>query len=337
VSAGADAESAAFVLDLLAGRCRAQAISTAAELGIADRLAGGPRRAAELAAELGGDAGAIERLLALLCSLGVCEPAADGRFGLTSRGRALRADALGPLAAFLGSPVMWDPLARLPEALRASDGTAFERTHGARLYEHLARDPRTAGAYDAAIAAYTRAVTAALGERDVFAGARTLVDIGGGSGASLAALLRRWPTLRGVLVDLPHVAGPARARLPAELAGRVEVVEGDYFESLPAGADLYLLQHVLHNWDDERAAALLSRVRAAMAPAASVLVVEAVLAPVDYADSARMLDLEMLVLTGGRERRKPEWRRLLRAAGLRAERLEPLTPASWLLVARRRP
>ena len=337
MSEGADGDGAAFVLDLLAGRCRAQALSTAATLGLADRLAGGPKSAAELAAELGGEARPLERLLELLSSLGVCEPAGDGRFGLTARGAALRGDALGPLAAFLGSSVVWDPWSRLAEALRAGNGTAFERTHRRTLYAHLARDPQTARAYDAAIEAYTRDEIAALGERREFAAARRVVDVGGGRGASLAALLRRWPALRGVLVDLPHVSGPARARLAEELPGRVEVVEGDYFEELPAGADLYLLKHVLHNWDDERAVALLRRVREALAPGGAALVIEAVLAPVDSADSARLLDLEMLVLTGGRERRKPEWRRLFHAAGLRVERFDPLTPSSWLLVGRPRP
>lgn len=337
MSEGRNGDAAAFVLDLLAGRCRAQALSTAAALGLADRLAGGPKSAAALAAELGGEARPLERLLELLSSLGVCEPAGEGRFGLTARGAALRGDALGPLAAFLGSPVVWDPWSRLAETLQSAGGTAFERTHRSSLYAHLARDPLTARAYDAAIEAYTRDEIAALGERAEFTSARTVVDVGGGRGASLLALLRRWPGVRGVLVDLPHVSGPARARLEEELPGRVEVVEGDYFESLPEGADLYLLKHVLHNWDDERAVALLRRVRESMSPGGAALVVEAVLAPIDTADSARLLDLEMLVLTGGRERRKPEWRRLFHTAGLRVERFEPLTPSSWLLVGRRRP
>ena len=326
-----DEAARALVLDLLAGRCRAQAVSTAAALGLADRLADGPRPAAELAAELGCEPGALARLLGLLAGLGVCEEQRDGRFALTSAGRMLRSDALGPLAALLGMPAMWDAWSRLPEALRARDGTAFERAHGEGLYAHLASHPDLARAYDQAIDAYTRAEVEALCARADLSAARTVVDIGGGRGACLLELLRRWPKLKGVLVELPHVAARLRERLLAESGGRLDVVATDYLESLPAGADVYLLKHVLHNHDDARATALLRRAGQACGPGGRVLVVEAVLAPADHGNTARLLDLEMLVLTGGRERRKPEWRRLFRAAGLRVDRVEPLTPESWLI------
>jgi SAM-dependent methyltransferase len=328
VSEGPDGESRAFVLDLLAGRCRAQAVSTAATLGLADRLAAGPRGAAELAAELGCDAPALQRLLALLAGLGVCEELRGGRFALAPRGQALRSDALGPLAVFLGMPAAWDAWSHLPEALAAGSAAAFERAHGEGLYAFLGRHPDVARAYDRAIDAYSRAETEALCARLDLSSAERVVDVGGGRGAALVGLLQRWPRLRGVLVELPHVAARARPRLEAE---RLEIVECDYLESLPQGADVYLLKHVLHNLDDARATALLRRAAAALAPGGRVLVVEAVLAPADHGNSARLLDLEMLVLTGGRERRKPEWRRLLRAAGLRVDRLEPLTPESWLI------
>ena len=336
MSDGPDDEGRAFVLDLLAGRCRAQAVSTAAALGLADRLAAGPRGADELAAEGGCDAPALPRLLALLAGLGLCEETSGGRFALAPRGRALRSDALGPLAAFLGMPATWDAWSRLPEALRAGSVVAFERAHGAGLYAYLDRHQDVAAAYDRAIDAYSRAETEALCARLDLSAAERVVDVGGGRGALLAGLLRRWPRLRGVLVELPHVAARARAALEAEAPGRVEVVEGDYLESLPRGADVYLLKHIVHNLDDARATTLLRRVAEALAPGGRVLVIDAVLAPADHGNAARLLDLEMLVLTGGRERRKPEWRRLFRTAGLHAGSLEPLTPESWLIEGRPR-
>jgi len=335
VSEGPDDEGRAFVLDLLAGRCRAQAVSTAAALGLADRLAAGPRGAAELAAELGCDAPSLQRLLELLAGLGVCQETSGGRFALAPRGRALRSDALGPLAAFLGMPATWDAWSRLPDALRAGSAVAFERAHGAGLYAFLGRHPDVALAYDRAIDAYSRAETEALCARLDLSAAERIVDVGGGRGALLVGLLQRWPRLRGVLVELPHVAARVRPRLESEAPGRIEVVEGDYLESLPRGADVYLLKHIVHNLDDARATALLRRVAEALAPDGRVLVVEAVLVPADHGNAARLLDLEMLVLTGGRERRKPEWRRLFRAAGLHASRVEPLTPQCWLITGTR--
>jgi hypothetical protein len=333
---GVAPDSEVFLLDLLAGRARAQAVSTAAALGLADRLAAGPRTAAGLAGELGCDAGTLERLLVVLVGLGVCARAPGQRFVLAPQGAALRAEALGPFAAFLGGPVFWDAWSRLRDALREGGPTAFERTHGQGLYAHLASTPEAARAYDAAIDAFTRAEAGQLAARVDFSSVRTLVDVGGGRGTALLGVLERWPALRGVLFDLPHVVDGARARLDARCPGRVDVAAGDFLEHVPAGADAYLLKRVLHNWDDGRAGALLARCAAAMAPGGRVLAIETILAPDDRADAARMLDLEMLAFNGGRERRKPELRRLFHRAGLALERVEALRPPSWLLVAARR-
>jgi len=330
-----DDEAVEVLLDLLAGRARAQAVSTAAALGLADHLDEGPRDVTDLARELRCDAERLHRLMAFLAGLGLLERADPERFVLTTRGRALRADALGPLAAYLGSPESWDPWSRLREGLGAGP-TAFERAFGAGYYELMARSPEAARRYDAAIDAYTRHEARALSERFDFSGVERVVDLGGGRGTTLVELLARWPHLRGVLVDLPHVADRTRERFAGVHGGRMEVVGGDFMREVPGGADVYLLEHVLHNWDDERARALLLRCADGMTDGGRLLVVEAILTPDERVDTARMLDLEMLVLTGGRERRKPELRRLLHDAGLALERVDALTPESWLLVARRR-
>jgi hypothetical protein len=335
--AGPSAEAGpGFLLDLLAGKARAQAVSTAAALGLADRLAGGAKSAGELARELGCDQAALGTLLRFLVGVGVVESTQAGAFALTEAGAELRSDRLGALAAFLGSPEQWDPWSRLRDAVRDGGPTPFERVHGAALYDYLARDEPAARRYDRAIDAFTRHEAERLSAAFDFGAAQTVVDVGGGRGSLLLELLRRWPHLRGVLVDLPHVVERAAPRLAAEFAGRFEAVGEDFFASLPRGADVYLLKHVLHNWDDERAGALLARCAAAVRERGSVLVIDAVLMPDGRADVASMLDLEMLVLTGGRERRKPELRRLLHRAGLALDRIEPLTPMGWLFVASRR-
>ncbi len=332
-----DAQDAAFVLDVLAGRCRAQVVSAAATLGLPDLLEAGPRGLDELAAATRCDVAGLERLLVAFAAMGFCERTADRTFALTRRGQALRRNELGALAAFLGSPAMWDPWSRLPEALRAGGTNAFERTHGRDLYDFLARTPAAAAAYDAAIDAYTRDEAGALGDRFDFSKVRTVLDVGGGLGTSLLVLLRRWPHLRGMLVDLPHVAERTRARLDAELPGRVDVQAGDFMEGLPRGADACLLKHVLHNWDDGKATAVLRRCAEVLEPGGRMLVIEFILPADDRHDAARLLDLEMLVLTGGRERRKPELRRLFRGAGLQLDGVERLTPSSWLLLGSHRP
>jgi SAM-dependent methyltransferase len=328
-------EAARSLLDLLAGKYRSQAVSTAAALGLADRLAAGRRSAAELAAEIGCDAGRLERLLRLLSSLGLCDEEPAG-FGLAPLGQALRGDALGPLAEFVGSPEQWDPWSRLREALASGAPTAYEIAHGTGLYEHLARDQAAARRFDAAIDAFTRHEARALCRLFDFSVARKVVDIGGGHGTLLRELLGHWPHLRGVLFDLPHVVEPSRAALAAGPGARIEVVGGRFQDSLPAGGDVYVLRHVLHNWDDDIARPLLARIADALGRDGRVLVIDGILSPDNRADTTRWLDLEMLVLTGGRERRKPELRRLFTEAGLAWVQAVPLAGASWLIVGARR-
>jgi hypothetical protein len=319
------------LLQLLGGKCRVQAVSTVAALGIADRLAAGPRSIASLADELGCDPGVLTSLLRLVAGLGFFSSPEPGVYALAEDGRALCADQLGPLAAFLGAPDQWDPWARLRDAARGGE-IAFVRTHGVGLYEYLAREPAAAARYDAAIDAFTRHEAAALCGGFAFAGIAHIVDVGGGRGTLLAEILQRHPHLRGTLFDLPHVVDRALPALAARFGDRVAAHGGDFFVAVPNGADAYLVKHVLHNWDDERALAVLKNCAAAMAPGGTVLVIETVLSPDDRADLAAMLDLEMMVVLGGRERRKPELRRLFAAAGLSLAAMQPLVSGSWLLV-----
>lgn len=321
------------LLEVLGGKVRAQAVSTVAALGIADRLRAGPRPLAALAAATGCDASVLEPLLALVAGMGFFTSPEPGVYALTEHGAALCQDALGPLAAFVGAKDQWDPWSRLREAA-AGGSTAFQRAHGVGLYDFLARDRAAAARYDAAIDAFTRHENTALCAHFDFAPYARVVDVGGGRGAMLGAILERWSHLSGTLFDLPHVADAARADFARRFGSRAEVVGGDFFEHLPGGADVYLLKHVLHNWDDTRATELLARCAGAMAPAGCVLVIETVRIPQDRADLASLLDLEMVVLTGGRVRRRPALRRLLGAAGLTGVRAATLTAGSWLLVGR---
>ncbi|MCR9246579.1 MAG: acetylserotonin O-methyltransferase [bacterium] len=338
-AAGRAAGASDVLLEQLGGKHRAQALSTAAALGIADELADGAVPATELATRLECDAATLTSLLRLLAGLGYLEEPKPGRFAVTELGRTLQRDALGPFAEFVGCAEQWNPWAELRNAIRdrsPTAPTAFERSNGRPLYQFVARDHEAAARYDAAVDAFTRHEATNLRDCLDLATAHRIVDVGAGRGTLLFELLDQWPQALGVLFDLPHVTAAARISAPAHLHDRIEYASGDFFHEVPTAGDCYLLKHVLHNWDDDRAIALLRRCADAMAGDGQIVVIDAILAPDSRPDLARMLDLEMRVLTGGRERRKPELRRLLQAAGLTLTTIEQLTAASWVLTAKKK-
>ncbi len=329
------ATPAAALMRRLAGKWITQALATAAELKLAEALEE-PADLPTLAERLGCHPPSLLRLLRVLIGEGALREQADGRYALTPMGAQLRADALGTLARFVGSASQWSPWTELTHAVRTGH-SAFERVHGESLFAYLAERPDEARLYDEAVDAFTSEQARALAGLPVLDGVRTVVDVGGGRGTLLAELLRHRTMLRGVLFEQPRVLQTAKARFEAEgLADRCSFVEGDFFAGVPQGADVYVVKHVLHNWGDDEAVALLRRCTEAMPNSGRVFVVEAIVLPGNRRDGARMFDLEMLVLTGaGRERSKPEFRRLLSRAGLRLSSTVRLSDGAWLMVGER--
>jgi hypothetical protein len=321
------------LLEILGGKARAQAVACAAQLGLADALSAGPLSIEALARAARCDAGRLARLVRVLCGVGVMRRDELSRVALTELGRRLGSDDLGPLAALIGAPDQWDPWSRLAERVRGA-ASAFELVHGQTLFAYMGAHADAARRYDAAIDAFTAHEVQALCAHYDFAHARHVVDAGGGRGALLCGLLERWPHLRGTLMDLPHVADAARDRLQTRFGDRARVESGDFLSHVTQGADHYLLKYVLHNWCDDDCVRILQNCARAAAAGGRVLVIEALLTPEGGADQAALLDLEMMVLTDGRERRKPELRRLFQRTGLRTERLVQLTRAAWLAVLR---
>lgn len=319
----------------LGGKWVLQALATAAELRLAEALET-PKTAEALAKELGCHEPSLTRLLGVLVADGMLEGDSDGALSLTKLGRQLRNDELGTLARFVASPSQWTPWMELTHSVRTGD-SAFEKVHGQPLFEYLEGRPDEARLYDEAVDAFTRVQARAMAEQSVLDGIETIVDVGGGRGTLLAELLGHRPHLRGVLYDRAHVVDAARERLAKlGLAERCEFVGGDFFASVPQGADAYVIKHVLHNWDDERATALLRRCAEA-SDRGIVLAVEGVLLPGNIPDAARLMDLEMLVLTdGGRERSKPQFRRLFAGAGLKLDATHSLGNGAYLMVGRQR-
>jgi hypothetical protein len=224
---------------------------------------------------------------------------------------------------------VWDSYRRLGETLRTGR-TAFDAAFGHSFFEYLARHPEIGARFDASMALMSAPENAALAAAYPFRG--TVVDVGGGRGGLLAAILEAHAGVRGILYDQPSVLRDEQALLVTGHAGRCALVAGDFFESVPGGADLYVLKRILHDWDDADAIRILRACRAAMQPAARILVIDAVLKPGNDPDPNKMLDVGIMALTHGRERTAAEFERLLDAAGLKLARIIPPTPPSSMSI-----
>lgn len=310
---------------MLTGYWVTQMLYTAAKLGLPDLLAAGPRTAGELAAETGTHDRSLYRLLRALASLGVFAEDQAGRFALTPLADCLRSDQPGSqraMALMVGEE-QYHCWGRLLDSLRTGQ-TAFEAIHGQPIFDYLAQRPEQAQIFDAAMTAIHGRETAAVLDVYDFTGIATLADIGGGNGTTLCGILERLPQMRGILFDLPGVVDRARVQIERSgLAERCRAVGGSLFESVPGGADAYLLRHIIHDWNDEQCGTILRTIHRAMRPGARLLVVETVIPPGNEPCFGKLLDLAMLLIPGGAERTEAEYRRLYEAAGFRLTRIVP--------------
>jgi spermidine synthase len=248
-----------------------------------------------------------------------------GRFALTPLGATLRTDVPGSLRYFAIEELGENHYPAWERVLHSVEtgAIAFDHVYGVSKWQYMAEHSDEARIFDAAMSSFSSAVAAAVVAAYDFSSSATVVDIGGGDGTLLAAILKANPSLRGVVADLPHVAEGAQRRLEAEgLADRCEVAAGSFFESAPVG-DTYVLKFIIHDWDDQQSAAILRNCRSAMAANGRVLLVEAVIQPGTATSFSKYVDLNMLVMTGGRERTEAEYRALLDSAGLRLTRIIP--------------
>jgi len=321
-----DVPPPAAMMGLITGYWVSQAIGVVALLGVADHLAAGPRPSDELARLVGADPQALYRVLRLLASIGVFAEATPGSFRLTPLGETLRSDAPGSVRNFAiteTAPGHWLPWGRLHESVRSGQPMAHEAL-GMELFDWYAQNPGEAGFFNAAMGNLSALAAGELVQVYDFSAVRTVADVGGAHGVLLAAVLRANPAARGILFDLPHVIATARDVIAAEgLADRCELVSGDFFAAVPDGADLHLLKQIVHDWDDERATRLLSNCHRALTSGGKLLLVEMVVPADNRPSPAQAMDLNMLVILGGRERTEAEYRRLLADAGFRLERVIP--------------
>jgi hypothetical protein len=285
-----------------------QAIHVAAVLGISDLLAVGPRSSDDLAAATETDARALYRLLRALSAFGLFHEDDERRFSLTELGDALRSDApesVAGWAAFVGRRNIRDAWSALEDSIRTGEN-AFKLAHGMSVWEYRAQNLEESEIFDRAMASSSHLVIRSLIEAYDFGRFGTIVDVGGGNGTLLLALLDEYPQLNGVLFDQPHVVEGVD---PGE---RGSVVAGSFFESVPQGGDAYLLKWIIHDWEDEEAVAILRKVRER---GGALLLVERLVGPPNEGPETKMGDVNMLVGPGGQERTLDEFNRLYEAAG----------------------
>jgi hypothetical protein len=322
---------------LIGGYRISQSIYVAAELRIADLLRDGSKTADELATSTGTHAESLYRVLRLLAGVGLLTEVALRRFALTQLGAGLQSDVPGspaPLARVVLHKFKWEPWGHLLQNVQTGQ-TGFEQVHGMGLFRYLKQNAEEGGLFDAAMTENTARDGIAIADNYDFSNIRTLTDVGGGQGLLIASVLRANPHLRGVLFDLQEVI--ARGTLVLERMGvsdRCTTVRGSFFESVPSGADAYLLRHIIHDWDDKEACRILRNCRSAAGATGKVLVVERLVGSDHRAGLALLAnDLEMMVNVGGKERTEDEFGALFAEAGLRIARIVgPVSVAGHVII-----
>lgn len=314
------------MVEMILNAWAAQAITAAADLGIADALADGPLSVEELATAVGADADAVGRLLRALSSRGVFRRRRDGRYELTPLAGTLRSDAavsVAGMARFVGSPQHREHWSHFTDAVRTGE-PIVPKLRGKPMFEYLADEPEFAAVFNNAMTSSSEVAIAGVTAGYDWSRYATIVDVGGGHGRLLAAILEATPQARGVLFDLPDVvAGAQTVFTEFHVDDRVSVVPGSFFDAVAEGGDAYVLKNVIHDWPDDDAVTILGNVRKVAAPGTNVLLVEFVIPGHDREFAGKWADLEMLLVAGARERTAPEYAQLLSRAGFRMTRVMP--------------
>jgi hypothetical protein len=314
------------VLDLMMSTVLARALYAVTERGVPDLLADGPRTPEELAAKVGVQPVPLLQVMRALAAQGLFTQGDDGRFGLTPAGETLvsgHPTAARDLVVTFGGPAMWQALGAMKETVETGR-TGFDLALGMPFFDYLRRHPDLETTFNRTMIAVHGGEPAAVAEAYDFTGINRIVDVGGGLGTLLLTVLSRHPHLNGVLYDAPSVVEQATAAIAAAgLGDRCTGEGGDFFASVPAGGDAYILSHIIHDWDEAACQTILRHCRSAMAPGGRVLIVEMVLPPGAEPHPGKTLDVIMLAVPGGRERTADEYGELLAGAGLRLERVVP--------------
>lgn len=322
----APSEAALKLSQLINGYRNTQMLYVASSLGIADKLKDGAQGIADLAQAVGAHAPTLYRLMRALASLGIFSEDEQGKFGLTEMAELLQIAVPGSLRAeaiISGDPTLWHAWSDLLHTVQTGE-TAFEHQLGMPIWEYRSRHPEANTIANEYFTALTRGQTDAIVAAYDFSTCNTVMDVGGGQGGLIAAMLKANPSLRGVLFDQKHVVSNAPALLEqAGVADRCEIVGGDFFGTLPIGADAIMLKNILHDWNDDDAQIILRNCRNALSDDGRLLVIDGVIPRGNEPHPRKLMDIQMLAVAGGRERTEAEWRKIFSDAGFALTRVIP--------------
>jgi len=310
----------------------ARCIGIAAELGIADLIETKPHTAVELAVATQTHAGALYRALRYLASNGIFTEDAEGRFANTDISTLLRSNVAGSMRDSVRQSwqdVMWDTYKSFPHTIKTGE-PAFTKAFGADFFTHLSKHPDIGAKFDAAMAMQSAPENTAVVNAYNLGEAQVVVDVGGGRGGFMATVLKAYPNIRGVLFDQQYVLDQPSYVKEAGLAARCDMIGGNFFDSVPAGGDVYVLKRILHDWDDETAIKILKNCAAAMGKTAKILAVDAVIKPGNDPDPNKALDVGIMALLNGRERTAKDFEHIYKAAGLKLMRIIPTAAPSTM-------
>ncbi len=322
---------------MLTGYWSTQCLYVAAKLGLADLLVAGPRSAEDLAKATSTHAPSLYRLLRGLASMGVFAEGTEKKFSLTPLAECLRSDVPGSQRslAIMSGEEHYKAWGELLYSVQTGK-IAFDKLYGMPVFDFLSQNEEQAKNFDAAMVGVHGRETAAMTDAYDFSSFGVLADIGGGNGSLLTTVLKKHASLRGLLYDLPGVTERAKTSLQtAGVLDRCRVIGGSFFESVPAGADAYLMRHIIHDWDDEKSITILKNIAAVIKPEGRLLVIEGVIPPGNEPNFGKLLDLTMLTIPGGKERTQQEYRELFAAGGFQLTRIVPTAAEVCIIEGKR--
>src|SRR6516162_6212527 len=323
---------------MITGYWTSQAIYVAAKFGIADHLKHGPKTVGELAGATSTNPDALYRLLRALASVGIFTEGEARRFSLTPLAEPLRSDVAGSkrALALMSGDEPFRAWAEIDYSIRTGK-VAFDKVFGKPIFDYLGDHPDKARNFDAAmVGVHGRESDAVLDAYD-FSVFGVVADVGGGNGSQMTEILKKHNGVKGILFDLPHVIERAKERVRAAgLLDRCQLVSGSFFEAVPEGADAYVMRHIIHDWDEEKCLTILRNCHRAMSSASKLLVIESVIPPGNEPFFGKFVDLQMLLIPGGKERTENEYRALLARAGFELTRIVPTATEVSIVEGRKR-
>ena len=323
------------ILQILNGAHVAGAVSCLAQIGLPDLIEAGPKSAEELASQIGADPQALYRLMRATASVGVLSEGPDGKFSQTPMSTVLRSDATPSLRAFAimgGREWHGRGWSHLEYCVRTGK-QALEQIYGAPIFEYLKQNPAEGQIFNDAMTQYSMIDSPAVADAYNFDGIRSIVDVAGGHGLLLATILKRNTNMKGTLYEMPHVLEGARNGPLKPVMERCTFASGDMFSSVPAGADAYIMKHIIHDWPDDRCVQILKACRKSVNPGGKLLVVDNVIHPGNDFSPGKFLDLQMLIFPSGCERTEKQFRALLAAADWQLSRIIPTAAAESIVEA----